>query len=158
VSALHRYYLRIPSMLVRISLLLAAVCGLAAANPIQTPHTGAGPSATANYTVANITYRLDQQDPGNLAAVMFMISPDTAVTPTTVVQAKLLRSSSNYFICSRVAAGSSNWLCPVSGVTVRMADELSVRLATAQSSPQHRILLPLVRTSASTYFLPQVSR
>ena len=145
MSALRRYYLRIPSMLVRILLPLAAVCGLAAANPIRNPGAGGGTSATGNYSVTDIHYRLDQQDPGNITAVTFMIAPDTAVTPVTVVQAKLIHSSSNYFICSKIGAGSSAWRCPVSGVTVRMADELSVRLMTAQSAPQYRILMPLIR-------------
>lgn len=134
----------------------AAAYGFAVFNPLTTTsQTGSIVSAAA-YTVNNISYTLDAQNPHLIAQVSFTISPATIISANTTVQAKLHATSTTYAPCSNISATTGTWQCTFSGVTVAAADQLDVRVLPLQPDGPYVVRLPLIRGPQSfNRYLPR---
>jgi hypothetical protein len=110
-----------------------------AGNPADTP---------SGYTITNVSYGLRAGDPRQIDSVRFDLHMNGDLAPKTKVQAKLIRSSSIYTSCSNIPARSTSWQCPVSGVTVAQADELTVRVVSTPQPP-YSYWLPIIGRPAT---------
>jgi hypothetical protein len=142
LSALRRH--------LQLALLLAGLLALATAaygsGAFRTPAPRAGSAADAPsvYTVSNIDYTLSAGDVRHIAKVTFALSAEGGLAPGSIVQAKLVRSSSSYTWCANTPPGSATWECPVGSVTVAEADQLAVRVRSTVKDG-YKLWLPIIR-------------
>jgi len=106
-------------------LLMGAIYGFAASNTVPTSAAGDGQATISGYDITNVTYNLDNADPGKISSVEFDIAAqDTNASPPSEVKIKLVAASTTWFPCTDTAGHVS---CTVGGsVTVLAADQLRI--------------------------------
>jgi hypothetical protein len=141
--------------LARPIIVAALVYGLASAHPLALPQRAA--TNATNYAISGVHYTLNSANPATLARLTFRVAPNPP--RTTVVRAKLVRSSTTFFPCSNTPPGSPNWVCPLQGVPVRAADLLTIQIGDQPAPVRHTVYLPIALRGASyTVFQPFVKR
>ena len=101
--------------------------------------------AAIGYRVSNIAYTLGVADPRSINSVKFTLTPSSPSARITTVRAKLMSSSTSYSTCANIPAGSQSWVCPISGVTIAVADQLKLDVAELPAGPGLRLYLPVLR-------------
>lgn len=109
------------------------------------------------YTVTNIRYTLDQQDPTKIAKVAFLLS-DLPSDPVRV-HAKLVHASTRYSLCAHIPE-TQGWECAVQNLSIKAADQLGVRVERLAPAPQYAIWISLLhqRTAQHSLYLPVLIR
>jgi hypothetical protein len=109
------------AVLVALALLAGAALGRAAtaANSVPAGLVGQGSQAVTPYSISNVAYSLDVNDPQNVAQVTFTISPSNP----RVVKARLYNGGS-WYSCSN--AGGTVTCSTGSAVAATSAKQLTV--------------------------------
>lgn len=94
---------------------------LTSSNTVPASNVGQGATAIAGYTVANVHYNLNADDPRNVDSVQFDLAP--APTANSTVRAKVTSGSTTFAACTLAGATAT---CPTAGATAAGADELMV--------------------------------
>jgi len=92
----------------------------AASNTVPAGKAGSGSGAITGYTVSNVTYTLDSNNPVNITAVAFTLDAGATTAKVRLVTGGTL------FPCT---GGPTNWTCTISGVTATAANNLEVDAA-----------------------------
>jgi hypothetical protein len=90
----------------------------AATNNVPSGYYGDGSGAISGYTVSNIVYTPDANDPVNIATVAFSLN-----AAATTVQVRLTTGGA-LFACTNTAG--NDWSCAIGTVTVQGATKLEV--------------------------------
>jgi hypothetical protein len=134
-----------PALLIWLLLLSTGAYAYAQLGGISTTSPASSIAGTSGYSVSNIVYTLSNTNPASVASVRFAIIPSLASARITTVRAKLVSSSSSYFACTNVPAGSQSWSCPMSGVAVASADQLMLDVGQRPDGPGIVLRLPVIR-------------
>ena len=109
---------------VLVVLLVAVSFAYAAANIVPETGAGDGGETISGYTVGNVQYVLDTDDPSKIDSVAFTLTPTSGAPAPTTVKVKLVETSSTWYNCTFT---TPTWSCTIGGaVTVLAADELRV--------------------------------
>ncbi len=92
----------------------------AASNTVPAGKAGSGSGAITGYTVSNVTYTLDSNNPVNITAVAFTLDAGAVTVKVRLVNGGTL------FPCT---GGPMNWTCTISGVNASAANNLEVDAA-----------------------------
>jgi len=126
---IQTFNLRLVTLSLVLVLLGVAAYGFAAANTVPDSGAGDGSGNITGYTVSNISYTLDSNDPTKINAVTFNLSAAPSVLKPNVVKIKLVSSSNTWYTCTTNStnspyAYSCNTTAPQA--TVQAADQLRV--------------------------------
>lgn len=96
---------------------------LTASNTVPVTRAGSGAEQVTGYTVSNVHYNLNANDPRNVDSVSFTL--DAAPPAGATIKAKLQAASTTWYTC---AASGADVTCNTSSpqATAAGADELSV--------------------------------
>jgi hypothetical protein len=101
--------------------------------------------AASGYRVSNIAYTLGVADPHSIKSVKFALTPSSPSVRISTVRVKLMISSTSYFTCANIPAGSQSWVCPISGVSITVADQLKLDVGELAAGAGLHLYLPVLR-------------
>lgn len=110
---------RILLMFLAFAMMSTVVYGFAAANTVPDSGAGDGEGTISGYTISNIGYTLDSDDPQTLASVKFDIAADEDDVSADLVKVRLDESTTTWYDCT-VAAGTAT--CSVAGTEIKVVD------------------------------------
>lgn len=110
--------MRLVSALAAVLVVTGSVSGTAACNLVPPTRLGDGASAISGYTVSNITYTLDSDDPRLLYEVAFDLDGFASDVWARIDPA------GSWVQCAH--SGGNRWSCKVIGQSVQSATELRV--------------------------------
>jgi predicted small secreted protein len=113
-------------LVVLVAILVAVGFAYAAANTVPVTGAGDGNGTISGYTVTEVHYTLDSNNPANIAMVEFKLTPqDPLASAPTTVRVQLI-TGGTWFICNAPQAPSTHWTCSINNVTVLQAGNLRV--------------------------------
>ena len=121
----RRFRPRFFILLLALALFSSAVYGFAAANTVADSGAGDGAEAISGYTISNIGYTLDSDDPPLLDSMTFDIKADTAGVDIGTIKVRLDESTSTWYSCSE-SDGVAR--CDLSGTDIKVVDADNLRV------------------------------
>jgi predicted small secreted protein len=113
-------------LVVLVAVLVAVGFAYAAANTVPVTGAGDGNGTISGYTVTEVHYTLDSNNPANIAMVEFKLTPqDPLASAPTTVSVQLI-TGGTWFGCNAPQSPSTHWTCSINNVTVLQAGNLRV--------------------------------